>query len=170
MRGARGPRSSRASAGWGSTRRMRNGSHRTSRTTRYWAGSRGEDNPMVTLRLLFALLALAVGLTASARAPAPFPKKERGPRLPVGQWTVTFTNGVVQTCEVGSDGAARVVERYRNSAGKATVKGGVVMIVCDDDRIERWTRVEGRMVVEHWFPVSAYPAGQPARGIAERAR
>ena len=126
---------------------------------------------MPTIRRGFAAaLGLAFCLSASAHAPAPFPKTERLRGLPVGRWTVTFANGVVQTCEVRADGAAHVVEPHRNSPGKATVKGGAVVIVCDDDRAERWTRVSGRMVVEHWFPASAFPAGTPVRGVAERAR
>jgi hypothetical protein len=126
---------------------------------------------VLTLRLLSAAgLALAVCLSASAHAPAPFPKTERPARLPVGLWTVRFDNGVVQTCQVSKDGSAHVVEPHRNSPGKATVKGGAVVIVSDDDRAERWRRVEGRMVVEHWCPASAFPAGTPVRGVAERER
>jgi hypothetical protein len=81
---------------------------------------------------------------------------------------VTFDNGVVETCRVRTDGGVHVVEPFRNSGGKATVKGGAVVIVCDDDRAERWTRVEGKMVVEHWFPAGAYPEGSPVRGVAQR--
>jgi hypothetical protein len=117
-----------------------------------------------------AALGLAICLTASAHAPAPFPKTERVGGLPVGRWTVRFDNGVVQTCQVSRDGSAHVVEPHRNSPGKAAVKGGAVVIVSDDDRTERWRRVEGRMVVEHWCPSSAFPAGRPVRGVAERAR
>jgi hypothetical protein len=126
---------------------------------------------MPALRLLSATaIALAICLAASAHAPAPLPKKERGTALPVGRWTVRFDNGVVQTCEVGKDGAVRVVEPLRNAAGKATVKGRAVVIVCADDRTERWTRVEGRLIVEHWYPASAYPDGKSVRGVAERAK
>lgn len=125
---------------------------------------------MSSLRLLAVAIALAVCLSASARAPAPLPKRERAPTLPVGQWTVRFGNGVVQNCEVRQDGAVHVVEPYRNSGGKATLRGRAVVIICDDDRAERWTRDGGRMVVEHWCPASAFPDGQAVRGVAERAR
>jgi hypothetical protein len=83
---------------------------------------------------------------------------------------VRFENGVVQNSKVTKDGSAHVVEPHRNSPGKATRKGGAVVIVSDDDRTERWTRVEGRMIVEHWCPSAAYPDGTPVRGVAERER
>jgi hypothetical protein len=125
---------------------------------------------MAALRpLLLAALALAFCLSASARAPAPLPRRERD-GLPVGRWTVRFDNGVVQTCEVRGNGTIHVVEPHRNSGGKAVLAGRSVVITCDDDRAERWTRSQGRMVVEHWFPASAYPAGRAVRGVAERAR
>src|SRR4051812_31215842 len=104
-------------------------------------------------RFLFAaVIALGFCLAASAHAPAPLPRKQRPTELPVGRWVVSFENGVVQTCEVRKDGAIHVVEPHRNSGGKATLEGRSVVIKCDDDRAERWTRVEGRLVVEHWCP------------------
>lgn len=126
---------------------------------------------MMTLRLLMlGGIAFACCLSVSAHAPAPLPKRERGGWLPIGLWTVKFENGVVQTCEINKDGGIHVVEPQRNSGGKATREGGAVVIKCDDDRAERWSRVEGRMVVEHWFPASAYPDGRAVRGVAERAK
>src|SRR4051812_39498934 len=108
---------------------------------------------MPTTRLISAVaLGIAFCLSASAHAPAPFPRKERAGSLPVGRWVVRFDNGVVQTCQVSKDGSAHVVEPHRNSPGKATVKGSAIVIVSDDDRTERWRRVEGRLVVEHWCP------------------
>jgi hypothetical protein len=44
------------------------------------------------------------------------------------------------------------------------------VIVCDDDRVERWTAVGQRMVVEHWFPAAQFPSGTPVLGIAEWAK
>ena len=121
-------------------------------------------------RLSAAVVALALCLSASAHAPAPLPKKERPIGLPVGRWVVRFENGVVETCEIKKDGAIHVVEPQRNSAGKATLRGRSVVLECEDDRAERWTRVEGKMVVEHWFPTAAYPHGKPVRGVAEREK
>ena len=124
----------------------------------------------VLRRLSAALVALALCLSASAHAPAPLPRKERALALPVGRWVVRFENGVVETCEIRKDGGIRVVEPYRNSGGKATLRGRAVVLECEDDRAERWTRVEGKMVVEHWFPTSAFPHGTPVRGVAEREK
>ncbi|MBY0230486.1 MAG: hypothetical protein K2W96_14470 [Gemmataceae bacterium] len=117
---------------------------------------------MPTLRIMVLLISV---LPAEGRAPAPF-VKQRVPRLPAGQWTVRFENGVVQTCDIGKDGSARTVEPLRTAAGKAVLKDGAVVIESKDDRIERWTMERGRLVVEHWFPASAYPAGAPVRGEA----
>jgi hypothetical protein len=39
-----------------------------------------------------------------------------------------------------------------------------------DDRLERWTLVSKRMVVEHWFPASQVPVATPVLGIAERSQ
>lgn len=88
--------------------------------------------------------------------------------LPAGRWTVEFSNGVTEKCEVQEDGAVSVVEERRMSLGKATAENGSVVIVYDDDRVERWTAVGLRMVVEHWFPGAAYSSTKPVLGIAHR--
>ncbi|HWB07774.1 MAG TPA: hypothetical protein VG826_00920 [Pirellulales bacterium] len=88
--------------------------------------------------------------------------------LPFGKWKVEFANGVVETCEVHADGLAGVVEPQRNSRGKASVQDDSVVIHFDDDRLERWTTVGARQVVEHWFPASLFSTGTPVLGIAER--
>jgi hypothetical protein len=113
-------------------------------------------------------LALVIGLTCAVGAPAPFPR--RATDLPVGRWRVEFANGVVQNCEIHKNGTIAVVEPHRNSPGRATIRDGSVVIVCEDDRAERWTWKGHRLVVEHWYPVSAYPAGKSVLGVAERIR
>ena len=50
------------------------------------------------------------------------------------------------------------------------IKDGSVVIVYQDDRIERWTPVGKRMIVEHWYPGARFPAGGPVLGIADGAR
>jgi hypothetical protein len=87
--------------------------------------------------------------------------------LPVGRWKIEFANGVKEVCEVRQDGTASVTEPLRTSTGKAEVKGGSLVIVFQDDRVERWTPVGERMVVEHWYPGAQFPAGTPVLGIAE---
>jgi hypothetical protein len=66
--------------------------------------------------------------------------------------------------------AATAWEPLRTAAGKAEAKDGSVVIVYQDDRVERWTPVGKRMVVEHWYPGSRFPSGTPVLGIAEVAR
>ena len=100
----------------------------------------------------------------------------------VGRWSVEFANGVKQTCEIQGDGAASVVEAARTSGGKAGVQNEKIVIAYDDERIERWTIVGKRFVVEHWAPVPGsqqwnghpplrpLPTSAPVLGIAKRAR
>jgi hypothetical protein len=89
--------------------------------------------------------------------------------LPTGKWSVKFTNGVIETCEIRKDESISVVERRRSAGGRAAKRDGSVVIVCDNDQVECWTAAGQRMVVEHWFPAAQFPAGTPVLGIAERA-
>jgi hypothetical protein len=91
--------------------------------------------------------------------------------LPVGRWSVEFANGVTEVCEIGKDGTASVVEPVRISGGKAVVSGGSVLMVFENGRVQRWTPIGKRFVVEHWFPGSQFPTAAPGvLGIAERAK
>jgi len=83
---------------------------------------------------------------------------------------VTFSNGVVESCEVRNDGNASESETLRSSEGKVSQQAGAVVITFADDRVERWTAVDKRMVVEHWCPAAAYPAGDKVVGIADRVQ
>ena len=91
--------------------------------------------------------------------------------MPVGTWNVEFTNGVQEVCDIFNfDGAQVTVdESRRKSRGRVAVKGGSFVLTFNDDRIERWTSVGKRFVVEHWFPGSRFPSGTSVFGIAERA-
>jgi hypothetical protein len=88
--------------------------------------------------------------------------------LPVGKWNIEFANRVVETCEIREDGTASVVEPQRTSGGKAIVQDRSLIIYFDDDRVERWTKIGERQVVEHWFPASQFAIATPVLGIAER--
>jgi hypothetical protein len=63
-----------------------------------------------------------------------------------------------------------VVEEKRKSDGKAEIRSGVLVITFEDDRVERWTPVGRRMVVEHGCPASTFPAGPSVLGIGKRMR
>jgi hypothetical protein len=88
--------------------------------------------------------------------------------LPVGTWRVEFSNGVIEECRIGNGGESSVEEPRRRSNGMAVVKSDSVVITFNDDRVERWTSVGKRLVVEHWFPGSRYPTAPPVLGIADR--
>ena len=90
--------------------------------------------------------------------------------MPVGRWSLEFTNGVKEASEIREDGSASVVEPRRTSSGKGAANGGAFVITFEDDRVERWTPVGLWMVVEHWASASEFPSGKPVLGIAERVR
>src|SRR5262249_22862084 len=85
--------------------------------------------------------------------------------LPVGRWSVEFAKGVAETCEIRKDGTAGVAEPQRTSDGKAVIRGGSLVIAYQDDRVERWTPIGPKMVVEHWFPIAKFPSSTPVLGI-----
>jgi len=120
--------------------------------------------------LLVTVVALILGHIAIADQPAPLAINPEPAPMVVGSWTVTFSNGVVEVCEVQRDGKAAVSEPLRTSPGKAERRAGQDVIVFDDGRVERWTVVGTRRVVEHFFPADQFPAGTPVLGIAERLK
>jgi hypothetical protein len=105
-------------------------------------------------------------IETAAGSPPSQTASKRGP--PVGKWRVEFAEGSVETCEIRNDGTASVAEPSRTSGGKMIVQNGYVLIFYDDDRVERWTAVGQRQVVEHWFPASQFSMAKPVVGIAER--
>ena len=54
------------------------------------------------------------------------------------------------------------VEPRRAASGKAVIEGVMVVILYDDGRVEYWTPIGSRMVVEHWFPAAQFPAAARA--------
>jgi hypothetical protein len=97
------------------------------------------------------------------------PQLNRPATLPVGTWKVEYANEVTEVCNFQGDGMTAVVEPVR-IAGKAVVNGCSIVMVFDNGRVQRWTPVGKRFVVEHWFPGSQFPTVTPGtQGIAERA-
>jgi hypothetical protein len=115
-------------------------------------------------------IALALAVNVWADQPMLPPNAATTANLPAGLWSIEFANGVSEACVVRADGTASVLEEKRKGDVKAEVKSGAIVIAFDDDRIERWTPVGRKMVVEHWFPASAFPAGTPVLGIGKRSR
>jgi hypothetical protein len=125
--------------------------------------------PRRSLRLAAgALLALSLsGAGDSAGSPsADSPTSD----FPAGRWSVAFANGVNEVCSIGDGGESTVEEPKRSSNGMAEFAGRSIVITFNDDRVERWTPVGERFVVEHWFPGSRLPVTSAVLGIAERAR
>jgi hypothetical protein len=112
-----------------------------------------------------------LGGVAEPRPPAQATGASNSPEaaLPIGKWNVEFTNGVTEVCSIGNGGEATAMEPQRRSNGMAVGKESSVVITFNDDRVERWTPVGKRFVVEHWFPGSRLPTVTPVFGIAERA-
>lgn len=87
--------------------------------------------------------------------------------LPAGVWKVQFANSVVEICEIRPDGTASVVEPRRSSTGRIAIHGQAFVIMFEDDRIERWTPVGKRLVVEHWPTSAQWPTSPAVLGIAD---
>jgi hypothetical protein len=137
-----------------------------------FAGGRDNDRPEV--KTLLAFVAAKQKVCPLCRGAASIVAKNPGPQPVddafVGQWAVEFANGVVETCDLVKEGTAKVAEPKRSSQGKVRdAMNGVVVLAFDDDRIERWTKIGHRMVVEHWASSDQFPGGTPVLGIAERA-
>ncbi|MFL5340376.1 MAG: hypothetical protein ACJ8F7_09510 [Gemmataceae bacterium] len=119
-------------------------------------------------RLLLTICVVLAWPVLSLGDPPAQPMSAAGP-LPAGKWSVEFANGVTERVEAKSDGTVAVSEPARSAGGKATALQGSVLLVYEDDRVERWPPVGRRMVVEHWFPAAQFPNGTPVRGIADHA-
>ncbi len=119
-------------------------------------------------------------ISHSPRNPWP---QEIGPDA--GRWTVEFTNGVKEECKISAKQAtASVAEPKRSSEAKVARLGRGLVFVYDDHRVERWTPVGNRYIVEHWAshdearpgeiswrgypPLRPVPTTTPVLGIAER--
>ncbi|WP_162670963.1 hypothetical protein [Gemmata massiliana] len=132
----------------------------------------GRDNHLPEVKTLLAFVAakqkvspLCGGATIVAKNRGAQPVDDAW----VGQWTVEFANGVMETCDLVKEGTANVTEPKRRSPGKVRdTMNGVVVLAFDDDRVERWTKIGHRMVVEHWASSDQFPGGAPVLGIAER--
>lgn len=101
-------------------------------------------------------------------APWPSAPKPRADGLPVGQWQVTFAEGMTGTWTIKQDEANSVVKDKWSFAKKPVAQDGAFVIRYDDRHVERWTRVGGRMVVERWPAAAQFPSGKPLLGIADK--
>ncbi len=88
--------------------------------------------------------------------------------FPVGTWKVTFANKVVEVCKIDESGSASVKEPRRESSGTTLLRNGSFLITFTDKRVERWTPVGERFVVEHWPSGHQFTSENPVMGIAEK--
>ena len=116
------------------------------------------------------LLPIAIALVAPYSIDSAPRLKTPDRSLPIGKWRVVFSNGVVQTSTNEQEGPAHVTEPGRTSPGKWRLDDRQITIRFDDDRMERWTKVDGRWQVEHWCPIAAFPNEAPVIGIAAATR
>jgi hypothetical protein len=127
--------------------------------------------PLLVVFLLFPHVYAEEPLPPPSRGPRPALQMSSEVSLPVGTWRVEFANGVTEVCDIQKDGTASVVEPVRIHGGKAVANGSAVVILFENGRVQRWSVVGKRFVVEHWFPGSKFPTVLPgALGIAERAK
>jgi hypothetical protein len=126
-------------------------------------------NHLFALLIISVTMMVAQGFQGNKPQPAGYGITPKA-RLPIGKWKVEFTNEVTETCTVENGGEASVDEPKRRSNGTWVAKDGTTVITFNDDRIERWTPVGKRFVVEHWFPGSQLPTVAPVLGIAERVQ
>ncbi len=88
--------------------------------------------------------------------------------FPTGSWKIVFTNGVNELCEIHLDGTATVKEPLRSADGTVKAIDASYQIDFTDNRVERWTRIGNRFVVEHWTSGPGIERSAPVLGIAER--
>lgn len=119
------------------------------------------------LFVLTAVIGLTVSQRSSAKEPAAF-NPVSPVNFPLGLWKVQFSNDVCEDCEIRRDGSASVTEPARSSTGKVVMQGHSHVILFEDNRVERWTVVGKRLVVEHWASSSQWPTSVPVLGIADR--
>ena len=89
-----------------------------------------------------------------------------------GRWNVVFANGVRQVHEIRNENIATVTAQAPvwSSQGRVKFNGKSVTITYRDERVERWTPVGNRMIVEHWCPATRIPKTALVLGIGERAK
>ena len=110
------------------------------------------------------ILTIAAALSFSAYA-----KDQPKLQIPVGEFQVTFLNGVSQDCEFAKDASVKVSQKNRNSVGRAELDDDKIIVRYEDDRIEQWMPQDGAYIVNHWHPISSFPdKASPQMGLAEK--
>jgi hypothetical protein len=114
------------------------------------------------------LRSLELHLPATAKSSA----KERRvakaePRNPfVGKWKVTYEEGHVRNYQIDEKGNVFFLEENWNAL--LSKKGADILVDFKDGKLERFTMVDGVLVVEHFNPASRYPDSPNFKGKGVR--
>ena len=113
--------------------------------------------------LLIATIAMMTMITPG------YSNIESTAQLPVGEFDVVFSNGVVQKCLFLEDATVKVTQNKRTASGKVVIDDGKIMVRYEDDRLEQWSDLKnGAYYVNHWHPASTYPKTTSKTGTAEK--
>ena len=112
---------------------------------------------------MLAVAATLVALSANGSA-----KDAPKIKIPVGVFQVSFMNGVAETCEFLEDATVKVTQENRTAIGRAEVNEDHILVRYEDDRIERWSIMDGAYFVTHWHPISSWPDQANVMGLAEK--
>lgn len=116
------------------------------------------------IKLILVIAATMVAFTSPGSA-----KEKAKIQLPIGEFKVTFMNGIAETCLFAEDSTVKVTQSNRTSTGRAEVDGDKILVTYNDNRIEQWSFHDGAYFVNHWHPISARSEGKPSEmGLAEQ--
>ncbi len=119
-----------------------------------------------SLTTTLTIAAAMISLTASGLAKET--AKITVPTVPVGEFKVTFMNGVVEHCTFAEDASVQLTQKNRSATAHTEINEDKLLIRYDDDRIEQWQDVGGAYFVNHWHPIPSWPDKQPQVGLAEK--
>jgi hypothetical protein len=90
--------------------------------------------------------------------------------FPVGTYLVIYDGGEKANMELRRDGTFLRTREDKQFSGSMEFEKGK-LILKNDEIVEVWTKVSGRIQVEHWWPANTYPKGDPqALGLAQRSK
>jgi hypothetical protein len=99
-------------------------------------------------------------------------RKERGPGKAgpwsafAGKWKVTYEEGHVRNYQIDEKGNVFFLEENWNAL--LSKKGADILVDFKDGKLERFTMVDGVLVVEHFNPASRYPDSPNFKGKGVR--
>lgn len=90
--------------------------------------------------------------------------------FPPGNYTASYDGGVKAAIELRRDGTFTRTREGKRYPGTVSSADGKLILKCEEF-VEVWTRAEGRIKIEHWWPANTYPAGKTqSGGTASRSK